>query len=388
MTKLTLKPGTAIENGGANPDRNLLAVRQKFSHGRTRLVSVIVKGRRPDALAIAQRRLDLDAEQAKAEAQKKAKEAQQRARAEAQQKAKEAQEEARAETQQKAKEAQQKAGAEPQQKARERADRKKERRAASALERAAAKKKRAKKHEDWLRERASAKKARRYENLTKIEQQESARRSRGEIRASTPLEVRRQDRVAQLALQLMKGKFPDRGQVNEELAYLASIDVASWPNVDRERYQFVRAILRSIEEGSSPDIQQPDGKYFRWPETLVGKQTGSGSVVETANEVGVLRSMGYQVGVHGLPSNERRRLLNLIFERELKLALPPAYLSEWGRPGTPTRLRKLAHTIAALTRNMKRRSADAPSIEEWEEDLAYLKQRFYIGRFSFDWPRA
>lgn len=52
------------------------------------------------------------------------------------------------------------------------------------------------------------------------------------------------------------------------------------------------------------------------------------------------------------------------------------------------RLQKLAETIAALTRNAKRRNAARmdKSIREWESDLAYLKRRYDEGRFSFTWP--
>ena len=72
--------------------------------------------------------------------------------------------------------------------------------------------------------------------------------------------------------------------------------------------------------------------------------------------------------------------------------MPPidnaAYAAEWGRPNTAQRLQKLAETIAALTRNAKRRNAARmdKSIREWESDLAYLKRRYYEGRFSFPWP--
>jgi hypothetical protein len=67
---------------------------------------------------------------------------------------------------------------------------------------------------------------------------------------------------------------------------------------------------------------------------------------------------------------------------------PKEYLAEWDSPGTASRFRKLAETIAALTRNAKRRR-DAlfeTAVEHWEQDLRFLYDRFYVGTFGFGWP--
>jgi hypothetical protein len=212
---------------------------------------------------------------------------------------------------------------------------------------------------------------------------------RRDIKPEIALAERKKDRVAQLSLQFTRGKLPDLKQARDDLEYLRKIDIIAWDQRDRDRYSFVAKILTSIVEGKAPQhIVQPDGKYFRWPGTDIGNRSSHESAVAATQEVGVLKSIGYQVGLQGLPLHERRRLLSRVFEHELTMALSKSYLSEWGRPGSSLRLRKLAHTIASLTRNMKRRNSDAPSIEDWEADLAYLKQRYYIGRYDFPWPRA
>ena len=56
--------------------------------------------------------------------------------------------------------------------------------------------------------------------------------------------------------------------------------------------------------------------------------------------------------------------------------------------GSAQRLRKLAETIAALTRNAKRRrdSIMATAIEHWEQDLEFLYYEFYVEKFYFGWP--
>jgi hypothetical protein len=61
-----------------------------------------------------------------------------------------------------------------------------------------------------------------------------------------------------------------------------------------------------------------------------------------------------------------------------------------GVPRTTQRLKKLANTLAALTRNAKRHDAPsyAKAIHEWENDLLFLYEKYYIRHFSFEWPSA
>jgi hypothetical protein len=50
----------------------------------------------------------------------------------------------------------------------------------------------------------------------------------------------------------------------------------------------------------------------------------------------------------------------------------------------------LANTLAALTRNAKRRGGlcDAVAIDDWESDLAFLRERYYDDVFHFGWPAS
>jgi hypothetical protein len=52
------------------------------------------------------------------------------------------------------------------------------------------------------------------------------------------------------------------------------------------------------------------------------------------------------------------------------------------------RLKKLSNTLAALTRNAKRRDevSFATAIAEWEDDLAFLKHQYYFELSHFGWP--
>ncbi|MSP74493.1 MAG: hypothetical protein EXR12_00010 [Rhodospirillaceae bacterium] len=261
----------------------------------------------------------------------------------------------------------------------EKAARKREARALRKIAKAQARAELEKERVDKLRQLAHLQKLR----------MENAAQVTGEIKPRIALDERKKDRVAQFALLFTRGKLPDLAQAREDLEYLKEVDHRSWQKGDRDRYLFVENILRSIIKGKMPpSIVQPDGKYFKWPGTNIGNPSAHGSAIGDMQEVGVLKSIGYQVGLQGVPLHERRRLLSRVYEHELAMALSRSYLSEWGKPKSSLRLRKLAHTIASLTRNMKRRNSDAPSIEDWEADLAYLKQHYYVGRYDFQWPRS
>jgi hypothetical protein len=224
--------------------------------------------------------------------------------------------------------------------------------------------------------------------LRDLEKQNPTPIHRG-LKAELDLAERRKNRVAYFSQQLTHGKLPNLEEAREHLEYLKEIDSSSWQERDRDRHLFVQNILTSIMNGTKPQqISQPDGKYFRWPDTSVGGHSSHWGTVEVTQEVGVLKSIGYQVGLHSIPLHERRRLLSRVYEHKLTMALESAYLNEWGSVGSSLRLKKLAHTIASLTRNMKRRNGDAPSIEDWESDLAYLKQRYYDGKYDFPWPKS
>jgi hypothetical protein len=92
----------------------------------------------------------------------------------------------------------------------------------------------------------------------------------------------------------------------------------------------------------------------------------------------------------GLSESERWEILDTVFLRPLLQMDNAAYLSEWGEPKSVKRLQKLAESIAAFTRNAKRRSRGGCSkaIQDWETDLAYLKRTYYNNRHSFQYPRT
>ena len=103
----------------------------------------------------------------------------------------------------------------------------------------------------------------------------------------------------------------------------------------------------------------------------------------------MLSYLGYHVGETGpTPQDIRWCILEYVFECHLPPLDDPVHYLEWGRPVTAQRLKKLANTLAALTRNAKRKDAVsyASAIDDWERDLVLLHDRYYRNLFHFGWP--
>ncbi len=136
-------------------------------------------------------------------------------------------------------------------------------------------------------------------------------------------------------------------------------------------------------------LTQLQDALFTWSTTISnpGLQSLSSDVFKY--EEGLLRQYGYKVGMNGLSESERWEILDTVFLRPLQMD-DAAYSSEWGEPRSAKRLQKLAESIAAFTRNAKRRRRGSLSkaIQDWETDLAYLKRTYYNNRFSFQYPRT
>jgi hypothetical protein len=128
--------------------------------------------------------------------------------------------------------------------------------------------------------------------------------------------------------------------------------------------------------------------FFRWPSTLAPGGSGNLPTIDWDKD-GLLSAFGYHVGLTSpLSGTMRRAILERIYRTPLGSDIPAEIRSEWGQASTSKRLRKLANTIAALTRNAKRNHAGSygVAVREWEEDLYYLYVHHYVGKYGFPWP--
>lgn len=130
---------------------------------------------------------------------------------------------------------------------------------------------------------------------------------------------------------------------------------------------------------------------FDWPHTTIVPGLGlpgadDGDPADWP-QVGLLKHLGYSVGANGISRWERQRILRAVFTDSVPNVQSMAYMAEWGTPNSSTRLQKLANSIASFARYAQRRaSPPEEAIRDWEEDLGWLEETFYRGKFRFRWP--
>jgi len=130
--------------------------------------------------------------------------------------------------------------------------------------------------------------------------------------------------------------------------------------------------------------------YFYWPTTNV--TAGDGSLAPSDwPKIGLLRYYGYVVGEKGKPRSSRRAILTRVFELSvLPNLVSPNYILKWGDARSSARLKKMAYSIALFCQADKRKKRVwiKRAIDNYEDDLAWLKKEYYDGRFDqkFKWP--
>ncbi|RWX60992.1 hypothetical protein [Mesorhizobium sp. M2A.F.Ca.ET.039.01.1.1] len=98
--------------------------------------------------------------------------------------------------------------------------------------------------------------------------------------------------------------------------------------------------------------------WFRWPGTDASPADG-GLKLSGALKEGMFSYLEYHVGrTNGEASPVRQSILARIFESSLPPVFPKDYMAQWGQNKSAQRLKKMAETIAALTRNFKRMNDD------------------------------
>jgi len=130
-----------------------------------------------------------------------------------------------------------------------------------------------------------------------------------------------------------------------------------------------------------------DDAYFQWPTTDARGGRGKEQYRDLRHE-GMLKYLEYRVGKEGEHSSYRHVLLSRIFENALPPVFDRLYMAEWGPNASSIRLHKMAHCLASFAKNFKYQNNDRydEAIRDWEQDLEYLYDRYYVGRFGFGWP--
>ncbi|MFA6031552.1 MAG: hypothetical protein WC889_01480 [Myxococcota bacterium] len=131
-------------------------------------------------------------------------------------------------------------------------------------------------------------------------------------------------------------------------------------------------------------------EFFNWPTTDANGGDHSLSFAGKTDE-GMLSYLEYRVGkTNGEPAPVRHAILDRVFGAFLPPVFPKDYMDAWGIPKSAARLKKMAESLAAFTRNAKRRDPNLldEAIRQWEADLEHLHEKYYVGRFHFGWPTA
>lgn len=170
--------------------------------------------------------------------------------------------------------------------------------------------------------------------------------------------------------------------------------------------QFYERVLRQIDKLKSMDKEQQKGRatwlqlqeidrlrnraektgFFEWPTTFAPIGDGKLDVDDWPGE-GLFSHVGYHVGNGGEHPDVRHYLLDCIFHQEqLPKVKSGEYMNEFGIPKSPQRLHKMADFLASMARNYKRNEhADySQAIADYESDLEYLYNKYYVGAFQFD----
>lgn len=152
-------------------------------------------------------------------------------------------------------------------------------------------------------------------------------------------------------------------------------------------HERVRKVIEAVETAWDA-LDRGQDEEFAWPSTEVRASAGIATVPELRSE-GMLSYLEYRVGkTAGLPAIVRHSILARVFEGKLPRVFDAGYMRGWGSPGSAQRLRKMAESLAAFARNAKRSDEDRldEAIRQWEQDLEFLHDRYYVGRFGFGWP--
>jgi hypothetical protein len=192
--------------------------------------------------------------------------------------------------------------------------------------------------------------------------------------------------VAQPNTQKILADLPSKSF--EQLRGIWKNCVAKLANNESDWHQAASEILTAIEVEwqRRSQMAHPD-EWFAWPTTDATGGNGK-LVLKPSVSDGMLSYLDYRVGANGEVGPMRQGILARVFEAPLPPVFPADYMASWGAPKSAARLRKLVESIAAFTRNAKRRRDFTldDAIGDWESDLSFLHEHYYLGRFSFAWP--
>jgi hypothetical protein len=186
-----------------------------------------------------------------------------------------------------------------------------------------------------------------------------------------------------LTLELIERNIDDRTNIEECLTALRAMAKRVDELTDR---------VLALYSFPDPEEEESVDESFLWPGTAVMPGAKALSNDHFDYERGVLSFLGYRVGRSGISKRKRHSVLVYAFNGRLPSVGSADYMSEWAKPKSGKRLKKMADSLASFARNgqSNERQDMSKAVRQWIEDLAWLKPEFYDGKFDkkFRWPSA
>ena len=185
-----------------------------------------------------------------------------------------------------------------------------------------------------------------------------------------------------LTLELIERNIDDRTNIAECLNALRATSKRVNELTDR---------VLALYDFPDPEEETGDDVSFAWPGTAIMPGQKALSNDHFDYERGVLSFLGYRVGRSGVGKRKRHAVLVYTFNDRLPMVGSLEYMEEWGKPKSGKRLKKMADSLASFARNgqSNERQDMSEAVNQWIDDLAWLKSEYYDGKFDrkFRWPR-
>ena len=127
---------------------------------------------------------------------------------------------------------------------------------------------------------------------------------------------------------------------------------------------------------------------FGWPSIDMEQLSDEGpEYYEGQVDESPLHKMGYYAGkTANLGAPSRRGVLKAAFGGRIPWVESDEYMDEWGKDGTTRRLWRMAHHLKMLVRAHRKMPNHEHAVDDWTEDLDWLKKQFYRPWMRFKWP--
>ncbi len=184
--------------------------------------------------------------------------------------------------------------------------------------------------------------------------------------------------------------------VNKSTKELADMSETTWSDV--ANLEMIYAELRFRNNSKATQLRdhirerlaQISPESLTWPDTAILARLQALSQDQYWYKQGLLSFMGYRAANREISGEQRRKLLDYVFHKDIPRVRDATYMREWDQPQTAERLKKLAGNLAAFANAAaNKRSVDmSRPIEAWQEDLQYLKRSYCDRQFNdvFSWP--